>query len=441
MNEADYDHDRAMIQTAVNSGKSQMTNYLLSTSSLTLTHHGDFLKDLVVSAVYSKSLSVLKCILNKYPELLQCEYQMTYNVSKPDRCSLLHHAAKAGSKEMVEFLVHSGLDVKQRSSEQERTVLGFAASNAHLNVVDYLLNTNSADDILSLGADPIVMAGAGGSVEIFNKLVNVGFNPMQKGKFGSTTLHMALAFGKEELAFYIMKHYPALIHMTGEYGRSALHYAAAGGSVTLLRHLISLDVDTRCVDEEGRTIIQRACLCGQQNTVMYLTQHHEYLIHVKDNNGRSALHHASEGRNVAIFKHLVTAGLDVHDRDNDMGNMLHYACCRRNHEMIEYLLQHYCDDMIQPNKYGWYPFHTAARYGDEAVVRIFMKHNVDICKLASDGESILHISCRLTNIQAARFILTQFPQLIPVKDNYGRTALEKAVRAGAVDIVKLFMKK
>ena len=431
-----------MIQTAVNSGNSEMTKYLLSTSSLTRTHHDDFVKELVVSAVNSKSLSVLKCILDKYPELLQCEYQMKYSRGNPDSCSLLHHAAVAGSQEMVEFLIHSELDVKQRTSEQERTVLGFAAVNTHTNVVDYLLHTNTTDDILSLGADPIVMTGAGGSVEIFNKLVNVGFNPLTKIKTGQTTLHMALMTGKIELAFYIMKHYPALIHMTGQYDRSSLHFAAEGGSVTLLRHLIEIGLDTQYVDEDGCTILQIACLFGQDDAVMYLTQHHKYLLHIKNKNGRTALHCASEGGNVDIFKHLVNAGLDVHDRDNNSGNMLHCACLRRNNEMIEYLLHHYSDDMIQPeSKYGWYPFHTAAEFGDEAVLRLFKKHGVDICKITSEGESVLHISCRLANIDTARFILTQFPQLIPMKDNDGKTALEWAVEAGAVDIVKLFRKK
>ena len=256
-----------MIQTAVNFGNAEMTKYLLSTSSLTITHQGDFLKDIVVSAVYSKSISVLKSIL----DLLQCEYQMTYSSGKPDICSLLHHAAASGSKEMVEFLVHSGLDVKQRTSEQVRTVLGIAAYYAHLNVVDYLLNTNTAYNILSLGADPIVMAGAGGSVEIFNKLVNVGFDPAQKNKNGLTTLHMALKSGQEDISFYIMQQYPALIHITGEDGMSALHYAAAEGSVTLLRHLIDTGADTRYVDEGGYTILHIACLAGKMDVVMYLT--------------------------------------------------------------------------------------------------------------------------------------------------------------------------
>ena len=134
--------------------------------------------------------------------------------------------------------------------------------------------------------------------------------------------------------------------------------------------------------------------------------------------------------------------MDVYDRDNGMENMLHRASCRRNHEMIEYLLQHYSDDMIQPTtKLGWYPFHCAAQFGNEAVLHLFMKHNIDICKLTSQGESIFHISCRLANIVTTRFMLTQFPQLIPVKDNDGETALEYAVRAGTVDIVKLFKKK
>ena len=125
----------------------------------------------------------------------------------------------------------------------------------------------------------------------------------------------------------------------------------------------------------------------------------------------------------------------------NMGNMLHCACRHRNREMIEYLLQHYSDDMIQPDKGGWYPFHYAAHFGTEAILHLFLIHNVNICKFSSHGESILHISCRYANLHTARFILTQFPQLIPLKDNYGEKAMELAVRAGALDIVKLFRKK
>ena len=262
--EADIDDDKDMIQTAVNSGNVEITEYLLSTSNLTIKYHEDFLKKLVISAIYSESFSVLKCIVDTYPELLQCEYQIAYQDGKIDSYSLLHHAAFVGSKEIMEFLVQSGLDVKQRTSEREHTVLGFAAGSAHTDVVDYILNNNSSEDILSLGADPIVMAGAGGSVEIFNTLVNVGFDPMDKSKYGQTILHVALRAGNEDFAFYIMKQYPALIHMTGQYGRSALHFAAEGGSVTLLRHLIDNVKNARCVDEDGFTILHIACLADKR---------------------------------------------------------------------------------------------------------------------------------------------------------------------------------
>ena len=60
-----------------------------------------------------------------------------------------------------------------------------------------------------------------------------------------------------------------------------LHYSAHGGSVTLLTHLIDIGMDTRYMDEEGATILHIACLCGQKNAVMYLTQHHKYLLHNK----------------------------------------------------------------------------------------------------------------------------------------------------------------
>ena len=286
---------KAKIHAAVNAGNLEETKRLLSTSTLDLRHEGVFLKKLFVSAIDSDSLLILKYTSDKFRELLQCEYETSIDGDKHN-CSLLHYAAAAGSKEIVEFLVQSGLDVKQRTSEQEITVLGFAASKAHLHVVDYLLNINSTEDILSLGADPIVMAGEGGSVEIFNKLVNIGFDPMEKDKYGYTSLHLALKTGEEELAFYIMKQYPQSMHMTGKNDRSALHYAAFGGSVSLLKHLIDNGLDTRHVDKHGSTILHVACWAGKKDIVRYLTQDYEfiYLLRIEDNDGRTALDLASE---------------------------------------------------------------------------------------------------------------------------------------------------
>ena len=278
-------------------------------------------------------------------------------------------------------------------------------------------------------------------MEIFNRLVSVGFNPRQGNKRGQTALHMALLNGKEELAFYIMKHYPMLININCEYDRSALHCVAEGGSVTLLKHLIDIGMDTRYVDKNGHTILHMSCVMGKKDASMYLIQHYQDLLHVRDNAGKTALHSACQGGNVDVFKLLVNAGLSVHDQSNSMGNMLHSACTKRHHEMIEHLLNHYSHDMIQGNKYGEYPFHYAAQFGDEAIIRTFMQHNVDVCKLTPDNESILHISCRYANIDTARFILDQFPQLVPLKDLDGKTAMEEAVEAGAVDIVRLFRKK
>ena len=438
---SDTDQERAMIRAAVTSGNAEMTRYLLSTITIDITQDTSFQKQLAQIAVQSKSIEVLKTVLDIFPSMVHARYSVKFTDGKEDQASLLFHAARIGSKVLVEFLFRSGLDMKDGTSIEELTVLGTAARNGHLHVVDYLLSISTAADIVSLGADPIVEAGGGGSVEIFNRLVNIGFNPMQRNKRGQTALHMALLCGKEELAFYIMEHYPMLININGRYDRSVLHYAAEGGSVTLLQHLIEIGKDALYVDKNGLTILHVACLDRKKGTAMYLIQHHQYLLHMKKHTNQTALHLACEGGNVDIFNILVNAGLSVDDRDVNMNNMLHRACIRRNHEMIEYLLHHYSNGMIQKNKYGLYPFHVAARHGDEAILRLFMQHNVDICKLTSDDQSILHISSRNANIDTAQFILSQFPQLIPLKDNGGKTAVERAVEAGAVDIVKLFRKK
>ena len=436
----DADREKDMIQAAVNSGNVEMTRYLLGTSTFNISQSSYFLKQLALSAVYSSSVNVLSYLLEVCPWMLHAKYAKEFDGDKMDDRLLIHYAAEVGSHVMIECLVRSGLNVKDCVTSKGLTVLGIAARNGNLNVVDHLLNSNSAEDMLSLGAEPIVGAGAGGSIDIFKALVNVGFNPLQQNIYGETTLHAALMHGKEKLAFYIMEQYPTLKDINGKYARSPLHYAAAGGNVALLKHLIDIGLDTRYVDWYGCTILHIACLNRQKDVVKYMIQFHGYLRDMKDKFNKSALHFASQGGDIGIFVHLCNAGMNVNARTKNMNTMLHRACTRRNYEMINYLLHHYIGDMNQPDNDGGYPFHTAARLGDDAVLRIFIKHNVDICKLSSEAESILHISCIEGNFDTTQFILTHFPQLINLQDSSGKTAMEYAVDSGAVDIVKLFRK-
>ena len=420
-----------------------MTQFLLKTTTLSSPEDTGVLEQLVISAVKSKSMDVLKSILDIFPSMLHAKYatECVHNEKEKEVISMLHLAAEFGSQDMVNFLVHSGLDVNETTSGNGYTVLGLAARHGRLNLVDDLLGISTTADIRSLGADPIVQAGEGGSVEIFNRLVKAGFDPMVKDKRGETSLHMALLNGQEELSLYIMDNYPTLINVNGLKDRSCLHCASASGSVTLLKHLIENGMDTRYVDKNGCTILHLACFTGQMDTAVYLIQQHKYLLHMKENYGGTALHLASEGGKIDIFKLLVDHGLSVHDRDRKMNNMLHRACGHKNYKMIEYLLQHYRDDMIEQGSDGWYPFHDAAFADDEGITRLFMQYNVDVLKLTDDEETILHISCAFANMDTTRFILEQYPQLIPLKNRYGETAMEQAVQAGAIDIVKLFRKK
>ena len=195
---------------------------------------------------------------------------------------------------------------------------------------------------------------------------------MDTNSFGQTALHMALKMAKETLACYITKRYPALINTVGKDGESTLHYAAEGGNLTLIKHLIQNGMDTKCLDNYDCTILQTASIAGQKDAVVYLFQFNDYLIHAKDISDKTALHYAAEEGNINIFKYLVNAGIDVHARSNDKENMLHIACIHKNHEIIDYLLQNYADNMIQGDKDGWYPYHVSAWQGDVVALRIFM---------------------------------------------------------------------
>ena len=412
----------------------EMVDYLLSESTTDFMQDKEFVNDLVMTALYSKSIDFLKNLLQKYPSILNDKFTR----GDLGNSSLLLHAGTCGSKDMVEYLVFKGLDVSKKD-EFGCTVLSCAVDQGQSDLVEYLLKLDKIN-FREINPDLIVDAGEGGSIEIFMKLLDAGFSPLESNRKGQTALHMAAMIGHEDLAHFILNQYPDLIQQNGFKGWSTLQYAVHGGSLELVKDLIeSGKLDTKHQDNNGETILHTACQLGEYNIVVYLTKEHKYLLKINDNKNGTPLHHASRGGDTNIFKHLVSEGLSPEELDNDMATMLHYACRYRQHGMVEHLLRKYWScDMNKQNRAGSYPLHIAAEHGDVALVRMLMKDNYDVHRLTSDGDSILHIGCREGKLAFTQFVLDEFPTMISKKNFDGKTAKECAVDAGHVDIVKLF---
>ena len=89
----------------------------------------------------------------------------------------------------------------------------------------------------------------------------------QKGVFGYTVLHEAVASKNTEILDYLLEHTNAAsVNSTAKSGYTPLHMAASSGLVDSVRVLLKYDADVNCKDEYGRTPRSAARLSTKRET-------------------------------------------------------------------------------------------------------------------------------------------------------------------------------
>lgn len=111
--------------------------------------------------------------------------------------TLLHVAAAAGHREIVEQLIASGADVNARGGTLGGNALNYAASNGQLEIVSYLLSHGADMDISEPERNPLFSAIYGGHVAVAKFLIASGIKTGVRYTGQSMTNMDAFAFARE----------------------------------------------------------------------------------------------------------------------------------------------------------------------------------------------------------------------------------------------------
>ncbi|XP_057879639.1 ankyrin repeat domain-containing protein 16 isoform X1 [Melospiza georgiana] len=147
--------------------------------------------------------------------------------------SLLHHAARLGHRDVLEFLVQEvGMDMEVANGDYKRP-LHEAASMGHLECVSFLLERGASVDCLKK-ADwtPLMMACTRQNLEVIKTLVEHGANPLLRNKDGWNCFHIASREGHPEVLHYLLDVSPSCWDTESTTGRTPLHTAGASTEVT-----------------------------------------------------------------------------------------------------------------------------------------------------------------------------------------------------------------
>ncbi|NWW80997.1 ANR16 protein, partial [Climacteris rufus] len=260
--------------------------------------------------------------------------------------SLLHHAARFGHRDVLEFLVlEVGMDVEVANGDYKRPIHE-AASMGHKECVDFLLERGASVDCLKK-ADwtPLMMACTRNNLEVIQALVEHGANPLLRNKDGWNCFHIASREGHPEVLRYLLDVAPGSWDTQSKVGRTPLHTAVRILELpTTVSWLFSscsrcqYQADSR--DSCGVTPFMDAIQNGHVGIARLLLHKHQACPTAVDALGAQALHRAAVTAQDGAIRFLVAElGVDVNARATPLQlPALHYAAKEGHGHTIQTLL-------------------------------------------------------------------------------------------------------
>lgn len=156
-----------------------------------------------------------------------------------------------------------------------------------------------------------------------------------------TCLHIACEFANYEAVEYLVTKFASLLHCKDHLNWNALHFAAKGGSLKILKYLIENGLEIGCLTMDQKTILHVACIHKNLDISRYAVKHlsSELLNTVTNTSGLLASHYLAvekkeEGTEAKILQVLCNSDMDLTTTCFDGFTLLEWAIDHLNIDLI-----------------------------------------------------------------------------------------------------------
>ncbi|KAM5470200.1 hypothetical protein MauCBS54593_004085 [Microsporum audouinii] len=327
----------------------------------------------------------------------------------------LHYAAFHGQALFVEFLLDNGVNPIARCVENNTAMMNIAItveppyslvnpefkkrtmafSAGHRRVIEMLLDHGSDLSMQNHhGITVLHLASANGYVELVKYLISLGADTTSRDTQGLTPLYHAISNCQVEVVKVLLAAGASLTTKNNE-GACAIHIAAEAGypSIELLQLLTMEDVDPLAIDYNRRTALHYAAEGGSMDTLQLLLKKTGAKL-TPPPKKPLALNGAVEKHDPDMVRYLLEAGADISCvRGNYMISALHIAIAEGAEDLVELLLKYGAD----PNRYCCskrYPLQCAIKQGATAIARVLLRNGADISAKGNPSEPPLILAAR-----------------------------------------------
>lgn len=348
----------------------------------------------------------------------------------------LHNAVILGKKSVLLHLQKLRINWQSRTSNGE-SAAHLAAIHAKTEILECLkalgINIDSPD---AEGNTPFHYAALSNQMESMRTLQKLGALVDYKNKAGLTPLHVAVKNGDLALVKELL-HLGAKTSVTDNEDRSVLHIAAVNSRHEIVNYFIDLDVNIR--DKVKRTPLHYAILNADQPLVQLLKKRGASMT-AQDEGDHTALHYAAaaDDAKMILFLYSIDPFL-IEMRNNEGRTALHIAAEAGKLDNMQALIE--CKAEVNAlDLEGNSPFHLAAAENQEPSMRYLKSKGAFIDKCNKQGQTALHAAIERDDLAAINLLLNIGLHL-DTRDSLGKTALQYALNLNKLAIAKILKEK
>ena len=201
--------------------------------------------DAWVLAITKRDLPAIERLLSQNSE--------NVNLAAPDGKTALMLAAGTARADLVRALLDAGADVNAVNA-RGGTALMYAATAGDPETINVLLSHGAAVNAKAEnGWTAVTLAAATGQADIVRQLLLAGADANLADIYGWTPLMRAVDSDRTGVVRVLLQNRSVRVNARDDQGETALHHAAARGSLEIARLLIAHGADPRAKDAAGRT--------------------------------------------------------------------------------------------------------------------------------------------------------------------------------------------
>ena len=222
----------------------------------------------------------------------------------------------------------------------------------------------------------------------------------------NSLLGLALKYGQEEIADFIMKHKPDLFHLNSSQ-QSLLHLAASGGAPKYIQILIDAGID----------------------------------VNLRDGSKETPLHDTAWSDRSKCAEVLIKNGADINAKGPSEITPLLWSASYDSPGVMKALLKAGADPNLVGSYDGSLPLDSACRYSSKnevpETVKILLESGANVNGIGDNGQTALHYAVSSDNTELIKYLLEKGADPLILNDK-GLTALSLAQKSEDKEIGKLF---